>query len=150
MANYTKLNLTQDVEDMAPRFGYAEHMEARYARKALGLEQSGVSYYKLQPGYRVPFGHRHGEQEEVYLVVSGSARFKLEDDVVELSAFDAVRVPGATPRGMEAGPDGLRSSPSALRTPTTRTPRCSRAGGPRAVSGALPSPTRGLGRARCA
>ena len=106
MANYTKLNLTQDVEDMAPRFGYAEHMEARYARKALGLEQSGVSYFKLQPGYRVPFGHRHGEQEEVYVVVSGSARFKLEDDVVELSALDAVRVPGTTPRGMEAGPDG--------------------------------------------
>ena len=106
MATYTKLNLRQDVEDMAPRFGYAEHMEARYARKALGLEQSGVSYFKLQPGYRVPFGHRHGEQEEVYLVVSGSARFKVDDDIVEMKALDVLRVPGPTTRGMEAGPEG--------------------------------------------
>ena len=107
MANYTKLNLTRDVEDMAPRFGYAEHMEARYARKALGLEQSGVSYFKLQPGYRVPFGHRHGEQEEVYLVVSGSARFKVDDEILELGTLEALRVPGTTPRAMEAGPDGV-------------------------------------------
>ena len=106
MANYTKLNLTRDVEDMAPQYGFGENMEARYARKPLGLEQSGVSYFKLQPGFRVPFGHKHGEQEEVYIVVSGSARFKVEDEIVELAKLDAIRVPGSTPRGMEAGPDG--------------------------------------------
>lgn len=106
MANYTKLNLKHDVEDMAPKFGYAENVEARFARKPLGLEQSGVSYFKVAPGFRMPFGHRHLEQEEVYLVVSGSARFKLEDEIVELSPFDVVRVPGSTPRAMEAGPDG--------------------------------------------
>jgi mannose-6-phosphate isomerase-like protein (cupin superfamily) len=106
MANYTKLNLTGDVEDMAPQYGFGENMEARYARKPLDLEQSGVSYFKLQPGFRVPFGHKHGEQEEVYIVVSGSARFKVEDEIVELAELDAIRVPGSTPRGMEAGPDG--------------------------------------------
>ena len=106
MAAYTKVNLKQDVEDMAPRFGYAENVEARFARKTLELEQSGVSYFKIAPGFRMPFGHRHGEQEEVYLVVSGSARMKVADDIVELSALDALRVPGSTPRGMEAGPDG--------------------------------------------
>jgi quercetin dioxygenase-like cupin family protein len=106
MADYTKLNLKQDVEDMAPKFGYAPDMEARYARKPLGLANSGVSYFRIAPGFRVPFGHKHGEQEEVYVVLSGSARVKAGDDVVEHAELDAIRVPGSTPRGMEAGPDG--------------------------------------------
>ena len=59
MADYTKLNLRQDVEDMAPRFGYAPNVEARFARKTLGLANSGVSYFKIAPGFRMPFGHRH-------------------------------------------------------------------------------------------
>jgi quercetin dioxygenase-like cupin family protein len=106
MPSYTKLNLRQDVEDMAPRFGYAEHVEARFARRPLGLAKSGVSYFKIAPGFRMPFGHRHGEQEEVYLVLSGSARVKVEDEVLELRELDALRVPGEVARGMEAGPEG--------------------------------------------
>jgi mannose-6-phosphate isomerase-like protein (cupin superfamily) len=106
MTDYTKLNLREDVEDMAPRFGYAPDAQARFGRRPLGLEQSGVSYFRLAPGFRMPFGHRHGEQEEVYLVVSGSARMKVGDDIVELGELDAIRVPGSTPRGMEGGADG--------------------------------------------
>lgn len=105
MADYTIVNL-REVEDQAPRFGFAPHLESRFARKPLGLEKSGISYFRLAPGFRVPFGHRHGEQEEVYLVVAGSARMKLDDDVVELGPWDAVRVPGNVTRGMEGGPDG--------------------------------------------
>ena len=107
MATYTKLNLRRDVEDMAPRFGYEEHVEARFARKTLELENSGMSYFRIEPGFRMPFGHRHGEQEEVYLVVSGSARFKVEDEILELGTLEALRVPGSTARAMEAGPDGV-------------------------------------------
>jgi quercetin dioxygenase-like cupin family protein len=105
MPDYTIVNL-REVEDMAPRFGYAPHIESRFARKPLGLARSGLSYYRLEPGYRLPFGHRHGEQEEVYLVISGGARLKLEDEIVELGPWDAVRVPGPVTRGMEAGPEG--------------------------------------------
>jgi mannose-6-phosphate isomerase-like protein (cupin superfamily) len=106
MADYTLLNLKSDVEDMAPRFGYAPNVEARFARKPLGLEKSGVSYFRIAPDFRMPFGHRHGEQEELYLVLSGSARVKLDDEVVELGPMDAVRVPVSTTRGFEAGPEG--------------------------------------------
>jgi uncharacterized cupin superfamily protein len=106
MAGYTVLNLKQDVEDMAPRFGYAPNVEARFARKPLGLEKSGVSYFKIAPNFRMPFGHRHSEQEELYLVLSGSARVKLDDDLVELKPMDAVRIPVSTTRGFEAGPEG--------------------------------------------
>ena len=106
MADYTKLNLKQDVEDMAVKFGMAPNIEARYARKPLGLENSGVSYFRLEPDFRLPFGHTHAEQEEVYVVISGSARVKAGDDIVELAQYDAIRVPGSTPRGMEAGPEG--------------------------------------------
>jgi mannose-6-phosphate isomerase-like protein (cupin superfamily) len=106
MPDYTLLNLKSDVEDMAQRFGYAPNVEARFARRALGLQNSGMSYFKIAPDFRMPFGHRHGEQEEVYLVLSGSARIKVEDEVVELKPLDAIRLPGATTRGMEAGPEG--------------------------------------------
>jgi mannose-6-phosphate isomerase-like protein (cupin superfamily) len=106
MADYTLLNLKSDVEDMAPRFGYAPNVEARFARKPLGLEKSGISYFKIAPGFRMPFGHRHDEQEEIYLVLSGSARVKLDEEILELRPMDAVRVPVATTRGFEAGPEG--------------------------------------------
>ena len=107
MADFTKLNLRDDVEDLAPKHGMAPDMQARYARTALGLANQGLSLFRYAPTYRLPFGHRHGEQEEVYVVVAGSGRIKLEDEVVELATWDAVRIPGATARGVEAGPDGM-------------------------------------------
>jgi uncharacterized cupin superfamily protein len=106
VADYTLLNLKRDVEDAGERFGYAPNMEARFARKALGLERAGISYFKLAPDFRVPFGHLHTEQEEIYLVLSGSARVKLDDEIVELSPMDALRIPASTMRGFEAGPEG--------------------------------------------
>jgi uncharacterized cupin superfamily protein len=106
VADYTLLNLKSDVEDSGERFGYAPHMEARFARKPLGLEQSGVSYFKLAPGYRVPFGHVHSEQEEVYVLLSGSARVKLDDEILELNPMDAVRIPTSVKRGLESGSEG--------------------------------------------
>jgi mannose-6-phosphate isomerase-like protein (cupin superfamily) len=107
VADYTLVNLKNDVEDMAPKFGYAPNMEARYARTPLELENSGVSYFRLAADYRQPFGHRHGEQEEVYVVLNGSARIKVDDEIVELGPMDAIRVPGSTTRSLEAGPDGV-------------------------------------------
>ena len=107
MADYTKVNLKEDVEDQAPNFGLAPDLEARMARVPLDLEQSGISYQRLAPNFRVPFGHRHKTQEEVYLVVSGSVRVKLEDEIVELKKWDAIRVPKETMRGFEAGPEGV-------------------------------------------
>jgi quercetin dioxygenase-like cupin family protein len=105
MSDYTIVNL-KDVEDMAPRFGLAPGLESRFARVALECEKGGVTYFRLEPGYRIPFGHRHAEQEEVYVVVSGGARVKLEDEVRELGPWDAVRIAPTTMRGLEAGPDG--------------------------------------------
>jgi mannose-6-phosphate isomerase-like protein (cupin superfamily) len=106
MADYTKLNLMQDVEDMAPKFGFSPGLESRFARTPLELQESGVSYFKLAPDFRMPFGHRHGRQEEVYVIVSGSARIKLDDEILELREWDVVRVPGTTTRCLEGGPEG--------------------------------------------
>lgn len=106
MPGYTHLNLKRDVEDMAPRFGYAPDLESRFAREPLGLERSGLGLYRIAPGYRLPFGHLHTEQEEVYVVVSGSVRMKVGDDVVELGRWDALRVAPGEWRAFEGGPDG--------------------------------------------
>ena len=105
MAAYTRANLKSDVQDMAPQFGM-EGIEARFARKNLELENSGLSSFRLEPGYRTPFGHTHSEQEEVYVVVSGSARVAIGDDVVELGEWDAVRIPSGTMHAMEGGQEG--------------------------------------------
>jgi mannose-6-phosphate isomerase-like protein (cupin superfamily) len=106
MADYTVVNLKRDVEDMAPKFELAPGLESRFARVPLGLANSGASYFKIAPGFRVPFGHRHSEQEEVYVVVSGGARLKLDDDVVELGQWDMVRIAPGVWRGMEGGAEG--------------------------------------------
>jgi mannose-6-phosphate isomerase-like protein (cupin superfamily) len=104
MANYTKLNL-KEVEDQSPKFGLNE-MEFRSARVPLELEHSGLSYLRVDPNYRVPFGHKHNVQEEVYVILSGSARLKLDDEVVELKPLDAVRIHKDTMRNFEGGPEG--------------------------------------------
>ena len=106
MPGYTLRNL-EDVENSAPRFGLAPAIEARFARRDLECEQLGLSLQRLAPGARVPFGHRHEQQEEVYVVLGGYGRAKLDDDVIELRRWDAVRVSPATMRAFEAGPDGL-------------------------------------------
>ncbi len=105
MDGYTLVNL-KDVEDQAPRFGLGGNLEARFARVPLGLENSGVSYFRYAPGYRISFGHHHREQEEVYIVVGGSARAKVADHLLELRAWDALRVSPETMRQFEAGPEG--------------------------------------------
>ena len=105
MGDYTQKNL-MDVEDMAPKFGMPPEMQSRFAQKALGLERIGLTHFRFGPNFRVPFGHRHEDQEEVYVLVSGSARLKVDDEILELRQWDAVRVPGDTMRNLEAGPDG--------------------------------------------
>jgi mannose-6-phosphate isomerase-like protein (cupin superfamily) len=82
-------------------------MEFRSARVPLGLENSGLSYLRVDPNYRVPFGHKHNVQEEVYVILSGSARLKLDDEVIELKPMDAVRIHKDTMRNFEGGPEGV-------------------------------------------
>ena len=94
------------MEDMAPGHGLGAGLESRFARKPLELEKSGLSFFHVAPRFRVPFGHRHSEQEEVYVVVSGSLRMRVEDDFVELEKWDALRVAPGRWRAMEGGPDG--------------------------------------------
>ena len=105
MTEYTHINL-KEVEDQAPNFGLAPNIEMRMARVPLGLENSGLSYQRVAPNFRLPFGHKHKQQEEVYVLVSGSARMRLGDEVVELKQWDAVRVPNDTMRSVEAGAEG--------------------------------------------
>ena len=76
------------------------------ARVPLELQNSGLSYQRLGPNYRLLFGHTHNTQEEVYVVIGGSARAKVGDDVVELGPLDALRVDNDTPRSFESGPEG--------------------------------------------
>jgi uncharacterized cupin superfamily protein len=106
MAEFTKRNLKDDVENASERLGLAPNMEARFARKAMGLEGGGFSYQKLAPSFRAP-AHRHKTHEEVYVVISGGGRVKVEDELHDLRQWDALRFPPRTARAFEAGPEGL-------------------------------------------
>jgi mannose-6-phosphate isomerase-like protein (cupin superfamily) len=107
MSGYTKRNLKSDVENSAPKFDMPSEMEARFARRSIEGETLGLTHMKLAPNFRIPFGHKHSGQEEVYVVVRGSGRVKVGDEVVELGEWDAIRFDMDTMRQMEAGPDGM-------------------------------------------
>jgi uncharacterized cupin superfamily protein len=97
----------RELDDAAVAGGLSEIHEAHFARKALGCETTGVALYVFKPGRRQPFGHHHTQDEEIYVVLSGSGRVRLGDDVRDVKAFDAIRVAPSVTRAFEAGDDGL-------------------------------------------
>lgn len=103
---FTHKKLT-DVKDSAPEFGMEDVQEARFAKKDLEAERTGVSHHRLKPNQRTPFGHRHEEAEEVYVVIGGSGRMKLDDEIIEVERLDAIRVAPEVVRAFEAGPGGI-------------------------------------------
>ena len=104
--DYTHKNLNE-IEDMAAKHGFGHVGEARFAGPDLETEQTGLSSHKLNPNARQAFGHSHDSTEEVYVVISGSGRVKLDDEVVEVRELDAIRISPTVIRALEAGPDGL-------------------------------------------
>jgi mannose-6-phosphate isomerase-like protein (cupin superfamily) len=104
---FTLKNLREDPEDLGSNFDGPPDLEFRAATKLLGLERSGLTFQRIPPDYRFPYGHTHETQEEVYVVVGGGGRMAVDDEVFEVKKWDAVRVPPGSWRGYEAGPDGL-------------------------------------------
>ena len=105
MSTYAIVNLKEDVEDALSE--RAPGIEGRFARKHLDSEHLGVSYLRFSPGVRSTTAHSHREQEEAYVVISGSGQVRLDDEIHELRCWDVVRVDPATVRAFEAGDDGL-------------------------------------------
>lgn len=105
-APFTHTKLT-DVKDSAPEFGMGDVQEARFAKGDLDAERTGVSHHRLKPGKRTPFGHKHEEAEEVYVVIAGSGRMKLDDEIIEVERLDAIRVAPEVIRAFEADDEGI-------------------------------------------
>jgi uncharacterized cupin superfamily protein len=104
--DYSIKNL-REVEDMAAAQGFGEVLEARFAHGDLGAEQTGISLQRVKPGKRHAFAHRHKEMEEIYVVLSGSGRIKLDDEIEEVGPLDAIRMGPSVTRSLEAGDEGL-------------------------------------------
>jgi mannose-6-phosphate isomerase-like protein (cupin superfamily) len=103
---HTLVNLA-DVDDAAQEAGLGDRWEARVARQDLDAEQTGLTHFRLHPGKRSPFAHRHRQAEEVYVILAGDGRVKLDDDFFDVRALDAIRVAPEVARAFEAGPHGL-------------------------------------------
>jgi uncharacterized cupin superfamily protein len=106
MSDYTIVNL-RDVENVAPRFEMPEGMDVRFPKRQLGCVVGAVGIEKLPPGVRMPFGHTHSEQEELYVIAEGSGRIKLDDEVRDLQQWDILRIGPGVMRNLEAGSDGI-------------------------------------------
>ena len=104
--NHSKTNL-REVKDSAAEHGLSESQEARFPARDLEAEQTGMNFLVVKPGKREAFAHRHKAAEEVYVVLAGSGKVKLDDELVDLAPMDAVRVSPGVTRAFEAGPDGL-------------------------------------------
>jgi mannose-6-phosphate isomerase-like protein (cupin superfamily) len=104
--SFTIKNL-REVEDMAPRFGFDEVQEARFPREDLESESIGLAFHRVKPGCRQAFAHRHQQAEEIYVLLSGRGKIKLDDEVRDIQPMDAIRVSPRVARAFEAGPDGL-------------------------------------------
>jgi mannose-6-phosphate isomerase-like protein (cupin superfamily) len=101
-SSYTRKNLA-DVDDSAPKFGFEDVQMARFASEDLHAQATGLSYHSVKAGKRQAFAHRHDEAEEVYVVLSGSGRLKLDDEIIDVGELDAIRVAPGVTRQFEAG-----------------------------------------------
>jgi mannose-6-phosphate isomerase-like protein (cupin superfamily) len=106
MSDYAIQNI-KNLEDSAVKFGLSPQVEARFGRNALDAHKSGFSYQRFQAGYRQAFGHVHKDQEETYVIVSGSGRVKIGDEIIDVKQWDAIRVAPKTARAFEAGDEDL-------------------------------------------
>ena len=104
--SYTIKNL-REVQDSAPKFGFESVQEAHFAQRDLEAQDTGLSFLVVKPGCRQGFAHRHDAAEEIYVVVRGSGRIKLDDDIVEIKPLDAIRVAPRVARAFEADSEGL-------------------------------------------
>ena len=104
--SYTIRNL-EETEDSAPKHGMGELQEARFPREDLQAERTGLAFHRLKPGKRQGFAHRHQAAEEIYVVLSGRGRVKLDDAVEDIGPLDAIRVAPQVARAFEAGDEGL-------------------------------------------
>ena len=104
MSQYSLINLKEVEDSVGSR---SPEVEGRFARKHLDSRELGVSYWRYAPRYRSRMGHHHREQEEAYVVIAGSGRIRLDDDVRELREWDVIRVAPEVVRAFEAGADGL-------------------------------------------
>ena len=106
MADFTKKNL-REIEDSAVKGGLSDTQEARFAQGVLKAEQTGLAFQAVKPGKRQAFGHSHEDAEEIYVVLSGTGRMKLDDEIIEVAPMDAIRVSPPVTRAFEADSDGL-------------------------------------------
>ena len=104
MSLFATVNLLEIEDSVGER---APGIEGRFGRKHLDSRDLGISHFRYAANLRSPMAHSHREQEEAYVVVAGSGRILLDDEVHDLRQWDVVRVAPEVVRAFEAGPNGL-------------------------------------------
>jgi mannose-6-phosphate isomerase-like protein (cupin superfamily) len=102
--SYT-INHLRDVQDLGPALGVETAQEVRFPQ--MDAETTGLSLMRVKPGQRQAVAHHHTQAEEIYVIVTGAGRIKLNDDIRDVKPLDAIRIAPSVVRAVEAGPDGI-------------------------------------------
>jgi mannose-6-phosphate isomerase-like protein (cupin superfamily) len=105
--DYSIKNL-REVKDVAAEAGLSDSLEARFAHEDVDVDHTGFSFQVIKAGQRQPFAHKHGEAEEIYVIISGSGKLKLDDEVVDIGPLDAIRIGPSIVRAFQAGDDDIQ------------------------------------------
>jgi mannose-6-phosphate isomerase-like protein (cupin superfamily) len=91
MSDYTVVRRDEAFDAMSEYPGFGE---MRFYTQAANAEQVAITWRSMPAGTggRGSYGHRHSDQEEIYLVVAGNLTFKVGEDVFEVGPHTAVRV----------------------------------------------------------
>lgn len=86
------------------------HGAVRRAAAELGVESFGMQVIDMPPQFADYPEHDHSDdgQEEVYVVLRGSAEFVIDGEVVQMDPGRIVRIEPAARRRVRPGPEGVR------------------------------------------
>lgn len=63
-----------------------------FINELVGLTGSEISFNAMPPKTVMPFYHRHTENEEVYIILSGYGEFQVDDEVIPVKEGSIVRM----------------------------------------------------------
>lgn len=64
----------------------------QFVKDATGATSCEISFGTLPTGAAVPFFHSHKENEENYIILSGSGKFQVNDEVFDIAEGSVIRV----------------------------------------------------------
>ena len=80
--------------------------EKTFLHDALELTSCEISINTVPKGFKVPFNHKHKQNEEVYIVLNGEGAMTIDGEAVKVKEGSVVKVAPEAARTIENTGDG--------------------------------------------